>query len=404
MNGLSNYFGGVSSGVSKYFGSSTGIVEEASWEIDPVNGSDSASGRPGYPLADFAGFSAATRGQTFAQDTTLTVLSDTDENVALAPNLANGALLYVRATPTVFYSGALTSGTIAWDNSTHQEVIAAASGLPTSFTASDLLNRMVRIASGARAGNTTWIGKDLGSKTARCPGWIDPFYDLATGPSGDSFEALTLVRLSGTWSVAARGQGFVWFQDIEVGGRGSPHHLEISSGAALAARCRLNGVDVSRPASFNVTGCAVVDGFYVNGLATIDRCLVSRPGNTALGVLPGGSMAIYDQCLAESYGLSMWETSQLSIEGSVSFCDNTRGATLMPGALVMQTGYCWFRETLQAGQVFFNYPGTTWTYASGRASANYGSTTPGLGTLGGTTITALPQTNANALANIVVMQ
>lgn len=378
-------------------------VEQAAWVIDPLNGRDSASGMPGDPLADFAGFKYLTRGQVISQNTTIDVLGNTDENVSLCPEFANNALLKIRSTPTSVLSGTLTAGTLEWSNAGHQEVNLVCSGLPTSWTASDLIGRMIRNTSVARAGNTTWAYKDLGTKKARAPGWTAPFYYNDSGVSGDTFEALSIAQCTGAWLIEGRGHGFVWIEDIELGARGGSHSVEIRS-AATATRSRLNSLDVVVGGGLYAIGCYIGDGCRPmnGGSLTLELSVAVRSVSTAIEARQGGNLYLYEQNIADGYGVTVGIGSTCTVDasGSLSCCNCTIGLACVNGGAVDQAGYLWCRDcTTQVLQI---YPGVVYGYASGRAPLNVGSTSPSLGTVGVTTIDALPKSAANNSAHVVV--
>lgn len=376
---------------------SSSVVEQAAWEIDPINGRDNASGAPGYPKADFAGFAADTRGKALDQSVTITVLGDTDEDVTLTPFFVAPVYLYIRSIPAVMFSGTLTAGTLEWSNSGHQEVNAICSAIPTSWTASDLLGKPMRIASGARAGNATFVALDIGSKTARCAGWMAPGYYNDTAVSGDPFEVVDVVRCTGSWVVAGHGPGKVWLEDIEVGDRGDAHGLECYS-PVNATRARVNGCDTFGAGDMYAVGSYMGDGLRPNAGATIELTAAIRAApKTPIDIRQGGKLYVYEQCLVDGYGVSVEQGSTMVIDvtGSMSV-GHTVGVTLFNGAAVDQIGYLWCRDT--ATRVLEVLPGAVYGYTSGRAPVNVGTGSPTLARVGLTNYSSVPQTNNSAAA------
>lgn len=375
-------------------------VEEATWEIDSLNGSDGASGRPGYPLADFAGFKYNTRGQVFAQNTTVDVLNGTDENVSLCPELADLAVLCIQATPTVTFSGTLTVGTLEWSDSGHQEVNATCAALPTSWTASGLIDGPIRNTAVAHAGNITWPFVDIGSKTARCPGWTAPGGFNDTGISGDTFEALSLVRCIGSWHIETHGSGVVLLKDIELGSRDELHGVEIS-GIVTAFRSRLNGTDINPPGSLYVLGSYVFDGCRVTDSIVPELSCFRRTSGSPIDIR-GGKVYAYEQNVAHGPGVALQQNASLVVDasGSLSISGAAFALTLLPHSSADLPGTVWSRDA--SGRILSVGSCASVTYGSGRAPLNVGTGSPTLLVLAGASFASLPRTDTTNLCCVVV--
>jgi hypothetical protein len=366
--------------------------EQFDWEIDPLGGSDSASGRPGYPLSDFAGLSRRLASELIVEDTTVTVLGTTDENVVLLPRFGAAVGLKVRSVPVAMFSGTLSSGTLEWSDSGHQEVNAACSTIPVSATASDLVGKPWRIVGGDRAGNVTFGAVDLGggTKTVRCAGWMAPGYYNDTAIVGDAFEVLDIVRCTGAWFIQGLGPGYVWIEDLEIGNRDNLHDVQICSQATIS-RARLNGTDVQASGSAYIIGSCCANGLRYYGNITLELTAALRPGaSSPLDGRTAGNVYLYEQNLVQGGGwlFQQGSTSAIDSTGSVASCDATFAFSFLPQATLDAAGYWWSRNA--SGRVVNVVgPGATIGYATGREPVNVGTGSPTLLVLCGTSYTSL---------------
>lgn len=377
-------------------------IRQTTWWRDHVNGDDRAAGdSANAPIRTMAEFNRRTRGSVFDQNVTLNVVpgANDDEHVSLSPTFDGGATLYVQSEPTVLFTGTLTSSTLSWSDSGHQEVVVACSALPTSWTASGLVGQTIRRV---EDGAISSIAKDIGTKSARCQGWILPDSGYGDAASGDEFEVLDYARSEGSWYLGSFGNGRVVVRHIEIGDRAESHSVAIW-GNITCSFARLNGLGVFGWGEAYVEGCYIANGARALSSLTIDRCACVRAANTALGTYQGGRLLVYDECLFDApFGLDVDSGSNAVIAGSASISSSTTAVTMYPGAILDQIGYLWSRD---GGTRIYNAMASSKsTYTSGRAAANYGTGSPALGLLGAAAITALPQVNANGQCGIVVRQ
>lgn len=374
---------------------------QGAWGVHQTEGDDRAAGTIGDPVATPE---EVIRRVPFIRETIdITMLSTYTADVYLAPAFCAPVYVYVRSVPVPMFSGTLTAGTLEWSNASQQEINAICSALPTSWTASDLLGKPMRITTaGARFGNSTFVAADIASKTALCAGWMAPGYFNSTAVSGDAFEVSDIVRCTGTWHVAGTGPGLVWFEDIEVGGRGQVHDVQLCS-RVNATRSRLHGVDVLIGADLYMVGCYAGDGLRYYGNATIELTAMVRSGNSPLNGRPAGSVLLYEQNIIQGSGWLMEEgtTSVVDSGGSVSVCDTTIAYSMLPHSTLDAPGYFWSRNA-SSRVLSLVGPLASIGYGSGRAPLNVGTGTPTLLVMAGASHASLPQTNANALCNVVV--
>jgi hypothetical protein len=384
-------------------------VRQTSWYVDHENGDDRAPGTIGDPVESIREIARRTRGMVFDEDVSPTYTitcavgsTPNPENVTLTP-VFNGAVnLFIRSVPVPMFSGAMTSGTLEWSDSGHQEVNAVCSGIPTSWTASDLVGKQIRISSGDRAGNATFAAYDMGSKTVRCAGWMHPDYYNDTAVSGDSFDVCDIARYTGHWVVQTIGPGAVWFEDIEIGTRGNQHSLECR-GFMNASRARINGCDILEGGSMYLIGCYVGDGLrQTYGSCAIELTAMVRPSGSVSETRIGGSMYVYEQCLAQGLGMLV-SGGKVFVDssGSVSSCDASFAYSMSTQSMIDCAGYMWSRNA-SSRVLSVVGPMSSIGYTSGRVPLNVGTGSPTLLVLAGSSYASLPRTDANSLANVVV--
>lgn len=380
----------------------TDSIQQTTWWRDHENGDDRNPGTEESPIRTFAEFNRRTQWSTIDRDVTINVAIGTTadtEDVVLMPRFSAFATLYIRSVPVPMFSGTLTSGTLEWSDSGHQEVNAVCSAIPSSWTASDLVGKPMRLANG----NSTFAAYDLGSKTARCAGWMHPDYYNDTGVSGDSFEVCDVARCTGHWVVQGIGRGVVWFEDIEIGARGTLHNIECRSDVT-ASRSRLNGCDVLSQGTLYAIGCYIGDGCRMTyGSCALELTACVRSGASPIEVRPGGTLYVYEQNIAQGLGVLIDQNAQVLIDGigSLSSCDAAFAYSLQPQSRLDSAGYFWSRNATSRVMSVVG-PMSSIGYTSGRAPLNVGTGSPTLLVLAGSSYATLPRTDANSLSNVVV--
>jgi hypothetical protein len=378
---------------------SRGLTIPTSWEIDPVNGRDSASGEPGYPLADFEALFRRLDRSSVAATTAVNLLSTTDENVAARATFVNGSLLRIISTPTVYCTGTITTS-VAWNSGSTQEVNVTVGSLSDGHTASQLVGKMIRITGGARAGNWTFVGRDLGSSVLRCAGWSRTDFGLGTASNGDTFEAIDFTWASGAWSFNGLGDGLFWIENVELAARQSFSAI-VKSGSVTVYQSIANGLNANRAGDVYSFGSHLSYGPKVLGTYAVDRTVL-RHTSSPIEAFEGGVLFVYDQTLAQGGSVNARGASVIRIFGDLSICNAVEGITVAPGGQVTQDGYFWLRDCTTT--IFHLYVQSKWAYATGRAPTHVGSTSPGLGNLGNAALTAMPQTNTTSQCSIVVLE
>jgi hypothetical protein len=377
-------------------------LTQLEWEIHPTEGDDAATGAPGDPLQTYAELFRILDRFLITQTTTVTLLASTAEDVVARAWFSGNGLLRLVSTTAVLFSGTLTAGTLAWDDDTQQEVVVACSGLPTSWTASGLIGKMIRIVDGPRAGNWTFVSRDLGSRLARCAGWSTPNFDLGTAQSGDAFEVLDFVHASGLWTVYTSGRGRLRAQNIELGTR-QAHAVDVFGSIELVQSVA-NGCDAQAGGDIYAFGSYLGHGPKAlgGGSYTIDRAASVRASGSPWEIGEGGRAYVYDQCIVDGYSLDVFSGPGLRVEGSLSICNATEAVIALPGARIHQPGHLWMRDTVT--RLAHVYSNAAWSYGVGREPVHVGTTTPDIGLLGGDEIVGFPQVNADKLASIVEIE
>lgn len=148
------------------------------WYIDPENGDDSYDGASeDFPLKTLGEFGARLRDQQINQPTTIWILNDvpaTDQPV-LRFSIGDYGFVRFRGKSTIVASGTFTSVTdLNIASSQPNEVEDTA--LSDTWVNLGLIDKRLRITSGARENAQAWLVKDLGSKQARISSWLEDPY------------------------------------------------------------------------------------------------------------------------------------------------------------------------------------------------------------------------------------
>lgn len=149
---------------------------QASWFVDPANtsgtASDENSGADGtHQLATRAEFYRRMAETRLAQATTVTIagsLAGTDTYTSRVATSLACPLNWV-GVPVTLFSGVIT-GYTARNGATSQPTMMTIAGLPVSWTASGLVDKVVEWTDGAGAFIRGIVVADMGSKTA----WVSP--------------------------------------------------------------------------------------------------------------------------------------------------------------------------------------------------------------------------------------
>jgi hypothetical protein len=199
--------------------------QQRQWFIDPANGSDDNTGEDaGHPIKTDRerNFRLGPMPTFAAGDYHVHLLGDITTGLAFRGTCLNSNI-YVHASAThgagasALFAGTIDAGTVAQNKPANTPWQIKANSIPTSWTASGLMSKRLRLTSGGAAGGTSWAMRDLGTKTARCcqvwggpAAYAYPFVTplAAVAPSeGDAFVVESLRVVSGQVLVDLRGTG-----------------------------------------------------------------------------------------------------------------------------------------------------------------------------------------------------
>lgn len=198
---------------------------QTAWEWHPSTGSNEATGRPGFPVKTHTEIERRCGTYPVLADTTIRLLATATEvpvvrrtppGIGLAGGIAPGAsALYYTCTPTkrVVDGGTGTTGTITTlvsqeNKSTNTPLVITASILPSAGAWTGHLNKAIRFFRSGVPVATSFIQRDLGSKTAQI-GYLGNVTDTpqlcafgqGLGPGnvlvGDTFEVYDRFSMPG---------------------------------------------------------------------------------------------------------------------------------------------------------------------------------------------------------------
>lgn len=154
---------------------SSQYASQATWYVDVLNGNDANDGLTLITaLASHEEIRRRIGSATINRTVTINIANDmgATQPINVFFNIGpSGRLNYFGVGQTVLFTGAFTAVT-AINRGTNSAMIVADSSIPTSWTASNMINtvnstaRRIRITSGARAGALSWGALDLGTKQA----------------------------------------------------------------------------------------------------------------------------------------------------------------------------------------------------------------------------------------------
>lgn len=269
-------------------------LSQATWYINATTGDDENDGSNGNQLKTLNEFLRRTGTGTLPQFTIINVETDLDEPGGYVFRGDYSSFLQIIGTRTVIGTGTLTSVQL-WDDTQvpGQDGQLVDTGIPTSWTASGYLDKMLVMTAGASAGGTAWIVKDLGSTTARfSPMYSDAF--TVVDPTADTYEVVGLSKITKTlW---LQHEGTIWFQDFDLIGD-APAFLPTilaDSGELITMRCRLGGFENTQKGTSQ-------NGFYHGSLVDQDG-----PFHTEASAIIIFGSALYNAALTISRLASVW--------------------------------------------------------------------------------------------------
>jgi hypothetical protein len=178
-------------------GSNLFYMQQLNWFIDPVNGNDANDGataatalqsdaerqrRMGsYPIWSSGAYHLRYLNDLLPSDTfVLAGRRETNSQI-----FVHGSTVDHQGKATLFTGVIDVLGTLNRATGTNESWLITSNALPVSWTASGLLNKRIRLTSGAATGAISGVMKDLGAKQARVCQFRAPVsYTVPVNPSG----------------------------------------------------------------------------------------------------------------------------------------------------------------------------------------------------------------------------
>lgn len=385
---------GVSTAIAA---SQAAAAAQAAWFIDPVNGSDAATGlTSGTALKTDRERARRVGAAPITTAIKVTLLGSASSGDYLSPPIVGpGGFVLFTGSPgaTTNRTGTLTAAAAQSGNS---QGTVSDSSLPTSWAASSLLARRLRITSGARAGAVTWIANEPVAKTA---GVGDPETYAVTYPPSVAGTTVTLstdpyvAELLPEWLILPQNTQVAQFNYT-----GNTNAMLAFEGISFSDTARTGGAVLYSEAKINQFGTSNTVLFY--------------------GCYMGGITGVFTAiaCCWEDFGLHTYAGSAIYLLGCVVLGDIFvyQGAAIYPqqgtifvggggnfidGAMVSQNAQaCGFINSSVDG-FCVNPPGKVWMSGAmwGSGNAGYGAKVLGQGQLTYTGTPTLTGTSGNAI-------
>lgn len=223
--------------------------------------------------------------------------------------------VYIQGTKTLIGSGSITALQQYALPPTFEDQQITDDNLPTSWTASGFVEKIIYLTSGANSGSYAWIYQDIGLKTAIVSPFFNPStYQQISPDIGDTYSVYSIPKLSG--SLLGTNKGSVYVENIDID-TGVPNPgiepVSWSGGDVTFFGCRINGNDTypSPPSSYgghmiiSKSGICTSYGCYISthvraftgGTHYFGSCLFSGYGTAPTADGPGSSLSILTPCV-----------------------------------------------------------------------------------------------------------
>jgi len=281
----------------------------AEWYIDQAAGDDLNDGSASAPLASNDELMRRLRGQVLDQYTKVTIVGDLDHIYVSDIRTTENGYLHYTATPTVLYSGSLT--TVTQENpAANQSVELIDAALVGEWI--PFIDKRIKLTSGANVGALSWLLKNLGGNTARACRFFP--VDTAVFPiasrfapvdalAGDLYDIEELPTVSEVQvaSIAASGDA-VWpathfrvtFENLRIPGKQDGYNI-IDSHTARFVACELGSMEIK--------GAVQMDAcFFTGHLSTRQArsiCFGGAGSGCIISSYGGGDAWLRDMTLSE---------------------------------------------------------------------------------------------------------
>lgn len=212
--------------------------------IDPVLGADKNSGTQGNPIKSLDEVARRLHGHNIPGQVKLYLLNNTIDVATFTVDTGWSGLVEIRGVRTLIDSGEITA-IQNYNIATKADQRITDSTLPTSWTDSGFIGKMIVLTSGDNEGSYAWVHEDLGSKEAI----VSPFYNPSTGGwiepiVGDTYSVYSLTKVSGAILGRAGFNGLALYDlHIEFDENAWVDPLYINGGWFYMYGCLIDGMD-----------------------------------------------------------------------------------------------------------------------------------------------------------------
>jgi hypothetical protein len=389
-------------------GGSITWAHRPTWFLSPATGNDENDGATSStPIQTHAELMRRVQGLLLPSGLDVTILDGPVDEQIIVDVFAKDAFAYVyyHAAPTPLYSGTITAAT-NYDDAAGQDGTITDSNLPTSWTASGLVGKLLRITSGPRAGTECFVAADLNNRTARVSQPAPGPWDLTTSTIdvGDNYTVYDLVRFGLTIQTYVRGgpNAQINFETLELGddAYNGAHDVETVQGFVFASSCIVNGLDIDGATQAQFYNCNFVAGCHVN--ATGAGFFYNGLSSTPIQVRYLG-YGLLSRTISQNHGLIVGAGARCELGLSTWFAafDTSTGIFVEEAGVLRARGGRFWGKGISAIGILVAPTGTV-LYPASKIPALVAPTTAT--SIGGVSVAyaALPYTNTSNGARIVV--
>ncbi len=330
-------------------------VNQATWYINASSGNDENSGvSSGAALQTHDEFMRRISRHTITQTIDVFIVGNYTDDVNINVTFDNDTLVFLNywGVITPIFTSTFT-GVTNYNAASQQEDIVTDTAIPTSWTASSLVNKLIRVTSGTGAGAYAAVAKDLGTKQARISRWYDVlnFTEMTVG-IGDTYEVYTVNKFGGTVVLDVKGVGQVYFSDLDLATTDVTHGVNAIRGTSFMIGCHLNGLDIESTAEqVGLIACRIKNGCRTNGSNIImDACLAVRDTTAAIQSRENGRIFINTATMCQGTGgVSVDPRGFISVDEPLAIFDCTTAMTVGNSGVLELNDYLWGKGVSTTG-------------------------------------------------------
>jgi hypothetical protein len=323
--------------------------KQLTWYVNPSTGNDENNGlTSGTAIKTWAEFRRR-HGRRLGSEASVDVYfssTTVTENVLIDMYVGEyPEVIIIHGTRTLLYTGSVT-GYQAWNSSAKTEPQITDSAIPTSWTASGLVQQQIVLTSGTHTGAVSFVAADLGTKKARVGMFYDDAYAEGFEPTvSTTFGVYSLTQFTGSVYIDC-GPGRVWIYDVHFNISGS-NFLCINQGQPWFGGCKIKVSHIDQRAGFwGAAGCILYSGAadLYNGHSTIDWSVIAG----TISAYTGAMIELMYKNVMQVGTLQAKPGGFVSVQTDVACFGNTSNATIVvdsfgrfeikPGVLMWGTG------------------------------------------------------------------